>query len=83
MPDHPSERDETDAERLDRNLIELLQEVRVVQTGVQVLFAFLLTVPFSTSPPIRNVRLTGASFATTCVGLKKKTRLFLKALATR
>jgi hypothetical protein len=41
------ERDETEAERLDRNLIELLQEVRVVQTGVQVLFAFLLTVPFS------------------------------------
>ena len=40
-------RDETDLERLDRNLIELLQEVRVVQTGVQVLFAFLLTVPFS------------------------------------
>jgi uncharacterized protein DUF6328 len=40
-------RDETDSERLDRNLIELLQEVRVVQTGVQVLFAFLLTVPFS------------------------------------
>jgi MFS family permease len=40
-------RDETDTERHDRNLIELLQEVRVVQTGVQVLFAFLLTVPFS------------------------------------
>ena len=40
-------RDETPGERLDRNLIELLQEVRVVQTGVQVLFAFLLTVPFS------------------------------------
>jgi Family of unknown function (DUF6328) len=40
-------RDETDLERLDRNLVELLQEVRVVQTGVQVLFAFLLTVPFS------------------------------------
>src|SRR3954467_14224437 len=40
-------RDETDTERLDRNLIELLQEVRVVQTGVQVLFAFLLTIPFS------------------------------------
>jgi hypothetical protein len=43
----PPHRDETDTERLDRNLIELLQEVRVVQTGVQVLFAFLLTVPFS------------------------------------
>ena len=40
-------RDETDLERLDRNLVELLQEVRVVQTGIQVLFAFLLTVPFS------------------------------------
>jgi MFS family permease len=43
----PRLRDETDTERLDRNLVELLQEVRVVQTGVQVLFAFLLTVPFS------------------------------------
>ena len=40
-------RNETDTERLDRNLAELLQEVRVVQTGVQVMFAFLLTVPFS------------------------------------
>src|ERR671922_1942603 len=40
-------RNETPAERHDRNLVEMLQEVRVVQTGVQVLFAFLLTVPFS------------------------------------
>jgi cation transport ATPase len=40
-------RNETRLERCDRNLAELLQEVRVVQTGVQVLFAFLLTVPFS------------------------------------
>jgi Family of unknown function (DUF6328) len=40
-------RNETPLERCDRNLAELLQEVRVVQTGVQVLFAFLLTVPFS------------------------------------
>jgi hypothetical protein len=46
-PGAPPHRDETDTERLDRNLVELLQEVRVVQTGVQVLFAFLLTVPFS------------------------------------
>ena len=42
-----TDRNETGLERLDRNLVELLQEVRVVQTGVQVLFAFLLTVPFS------------------------------------
>jgi ABC-type Na+ efflux pump permease subunit len=40
-------RNETALERSDRNLVELLQELRVVQTGVQVLFAFLLTVPFS------------------------------------
>src|SRR5258706_393246 len=41
------ERDETPAERLDRNLSEMLQELRVALPGVQVLFAFLLTVPFS------------------------------------
>jgi predicted membrane channel-forming protein YqfA (hemolysin III family) len=41
-----SGRDETEAERLDRNLSELLQELRVALPGVQVLFAFLLAVPF-------------------------------------
>src|SRR5438876_10366059 len=41
------ERNETPAERLDRNLSELLQELRVALPGVQVLFAFLLTVPFT------------------------------------
>ncbi len=35
-------------ERLDRNLEELTGELRVVVTGVQVLFAFLLVVPFDT-----------------------------------
>jgi hypothetical protein len=47
--DHPergSGRDETEEERLDRNLSELLQELRVALPGVQVLFAFLLAVPF-------------------------------------
>src|SRR5918996_1213051 len=34
-------------ERLDRELIELLNELRVAIPGVQVLFAFLLTVPFT------------------------------------
>jgi hypothetical protein len=37
----------TDREKLDRELGELLQELRVLLPGVQVLFAFLLTVPFS------------------------------------
>src|SRR2546423_10206216 len=44
---HASGRYETEEERLDRNLAELLQELRVAQTGVQVLFAFLLVLPFS------------------------------------
>ena len=39
-------RDETELERTDRNLVELLQEARVVQTGVQILFGFLLTIAF-------------------------------------
>jgi hypothetical protein len=38
---------ETPAERADRNFVELLQELRVAQTGVQILFAFLLTLPFT------------------------------------
>lgn len=42
-----SDRNETELERADRNLAELMQEVRVAQTGVQVLFGFLLTVPFT------------------------------------
>ena len=41
-------RDETRLERLDRNLAEMQDELRVVVTGVQVLFAFLLIVPFNT-----------------------------------
>jgi hypothetical protein len=45
---HPlTGRDETEAERLDRNLQEFLGELRVALPGVQVLFAFLLVVPFN------------------------------------
>src|ERR1700732_5350850 len=45
-PDDP--RNESEAERDDRNLIELLQELRVAGLGVQVLFGFLLSLPFTT-----------------------------------
>jgi hypothetical protein len=38
---------ETEKERRDRELIELLNELRVALPGVQVLFAFLLTIPFT------------------------------------
>ncbi len=39
-------RNETPTERLDRNWTDLLQELRVIQTGVQLLTGFLLTLPF-------------------------------------
>jgi uncharacterized protein DUF6328 len=42
-----ADRTETAAERADRNFVEMLQGFRVAVTGVQVLFAFLLTVPFA------------------------------------
>jgi hypothetical protein len=41
------EPDESPKERVDRELIELLNGLRVILPGVQVLLAFLLTVPFS------------------------------------
>ena len=44
---HGTASDGAGANRLDRELIELLNELRVAITGVQVLFAFLLTVPFA------------------------------------
>jgi hypothetical protein len=45
---HPETgRDETEQERVDRNLQEMLGELRVALPGVQVLFAFLLVVPFN------------------------------------
>ncbi len=43
-PDRPGE---TEAQRDDRNFIELLNELRVVGIGVQVLFGFLLSLPFT------------------------------------
>ena len=42
------DRDETTDETLDRNTMELLNELRVAATGIQVMFAFLLVVPFNT-----------------------------------
>jgi len=42
----PSQRTEAEQERLNRQMLELLNELRVAMPGVQVLFGFLLTVPF-------------------------------------
>ena len=52
MPGRPDstadgERDETPTERLDRQFEDILQELRVSQAGVQILFAFLLGIAFT------------------------------------
>jgi O-antigen/teichoic acid export membrane protein len=49
------QRDESTLERLDRNELELLTELRVASAGVQVLLGFLLIVPFNN----RFTRLSG------------------------
>ena len=72
--------DEQPEERLNRELIELLNELRVALPGVQVLFAFLLTVPFSD----RFVTLTGsqrAIYFATFVGTTIATGFFMAPTA--
>lgn len=59
-----SGRDESEGERLDRNLGELLQELRVALPGVQVLFAFLLAVPFQQNFTSINAFQKDVYFAT-------------------
>ena len=51
--DGGNESGEDEHERLNRELIELLNELRVALPGVQVLFAFLLAVPFACEAPQR------------------------------
>ena len=78
--DGPRDDDEAPEERLNRELIELLNELRVALPGVQVLFAFLLTVPFSD----RFLELTAsqrAFYFTTFVGTTIATGLFMAPTA--
>ena len=77
MPEEAEERDRSDdeQERLNRQLSELLQELRVAIPGVQVLFAFLLVVPFqqrseqltALQKDIYFVALLSAAVATACL----------------
>ena len=67
-------REESEAERLDRNLGELLQELRVAGLGVQVLFGFLLSLPFTNrfshlSPGQRNLYLATLVLAAVATAL--------------
>ena len=55
-PREQDPRDESQAQRDDRNLAELLQELRISGLGVQVLFGFLLSLPFT----VRFARLSHA-----------------------
>lgn len=75
-PDGPdgAGRSETATERADRNWNELLQELRVAQTGVQILTGFLLTVPFQQrftdlEPWLRGVLLVALALATLTTAL--------------
>ena len=65
---------ETETERDDRNLIELLQELRVAGLGVQVLFGFMLSLPFTTkfvklSHPQRELYLASLLLAAIATAL--------------
>ena len=51
MADGEDTRDESVDEKLDRQWDDLIQELRVVQTGVQLLSGFLLTLPFTQTFP--------------------------------
>ena len=74
MTDADSGRDETTTERLDRNWGDLLQELRVVQTGVQLLTGLLLTVPFQSrfddlTGPQRVLYLVTLSLSAAATGM--------------
>ncbi len=66
---------ESEKRRWDRNFADLLQELRVAQTGIQILFAFLLTLPFSSGFPkttdfqrdVYIVALLGAAASTAMI----------------
>lgn len=57
-------RNETRFERADRNFAEILQELRVTQAGVQILFAFLLTLAFTERFPSLDT-MQRATYVTT------------------
>ncbi len=70
----PDARQETEEQRNDRNLGELIQELRVVGIGVQVLFGFLLSLPFTNkfiqlSGAQRDLYVTCLTFAAVAVTL--------------
>jgi len=57
------DRDESESQKLDRNWGELLQELRITQTGLQLLSGFLLTLPFTQVFPSLDDRQKGLYLA--------------------
>ncbi|WP_445155666.1 DUF6328 family protein [Arthrobacter sp. Hor0625] len=83
-------RDESYDEKMDRNWAELLQELRVLQTGVQILAGFLLTLPFQSrfetlddfqiALYLGNVVLAALTTALILLPVSAHRRLFRKGL---
>jgi|RhiMethySRZTD1v2_1073278.scaffolds.fasta_scaffold293702_2 uncharacterized membrane protein len=81
MPDNQRyEREEGEAEALDRHWHEILQELRLAQTGTQIMFAFLLTIGFTT-PFQASDDFTYALYAATLVTTAIAMGLFLAPVA--
>jgi hypothetical protein len=77
----PYERDdESSGERLDRHWNELLQELRLVQTGTQILFAFLLGIAFQNQFHSAD-GFTHAVYACTLIAAALAAALFLAPVA--
>lgn len=79
--DGESLRNETETEGLDRNWISLLQELRVVQTGVQLLTGFLLTLPFQDRFDALSDAMRGVYLATVLCSIAS-TVLLIAPVAT-
>jgi MFS family permease len=83
-----SEAEESEQERLKRNLNELLQELRVAQAGVQILFGFLLSIVFTeryrdVDHYIRTTHLITILFAAAAVALLTAPAAWHRALFRR
>lgn len=77
------QRDESPAERLDRNWSELLQGLRVSQTGIQILSGFLLTLPFQSRFAQLSPDLTSVYIAAMVLGGLSTAFIVAPAIAHR
>lgn len=74
-------REETPLERADRAFAELLQELRVTRTGVQILFAFLLSLAFTPRFPSPDAVRRGTYITTLLLAVAAAAGLAVLVLA--